>query len=77
MIETDAINIKINGIHYCIPKGASVAEAITFIEAIQTDFKIVKFVIAINQTFVPQNQYENTQLKENDQIELLTPMAGG
>lgn len=77
MNGSDAINININGIQYCVAKGASVAEAISVMEALRTDFKTAKFVVAINQTFVPKDQYQNTQLNENDHIELLTPMAGG
>jgi thiamine biosynthesis protein ThiS len=35
------------------------------------------YVIALNQTFVPRNQYGSTSLKSGDTIELLSPMAGG
>lgn len=77
MNGSDPINININGIQYCVPKGASVAEAIRVMKTLRTDFKTVKYVVAVNQTFVPKNQYQNTQLNENDHIELLTPMAGG
>lgn len=34
-------------------------------------------VIALNQTFVPRNQYGSTRLNSGDIIELLSPMAGG
>jgi thiamine biosynthesis protein ThiS len=35
------------------------------------------FAIAVNQHFVPKEQYNNTTLKHQDQIELLVPMQGG
>jgi thiamine biosynthesis protein ThiS len=36
-----------------------------------------RYVIALNQTFVPRSQYQNTRLTSGDIIELLFPMAGG
>ena len=35
------------------------------------------YVIALNQTFIPRNQYGSTHLNNGDDIELLSPMAGG
>ncbi|WP_144393594.1 sulfur carrier protein ThiS [Pleionea sediminis] len=36
-----------------------------------------KFAIAINDNFVPRSQYQTITLKNNDRIELLSPMQGG
>jgi thiamine biosynthesis protein ThiS len=41
----------------------------------QNDIK--RYVIALNQTFVPRNHYDSTRLTSGDIIELLSPMAGG
>ena len=35
------------------------------------------YVVAINQNFVPRNEYSATLLSNGDKIELLSPMAGG
>jgi thiamine biosynthesis protein ThiS len=36
-----------------------------------------KYVVALNQNFIPRALYANTVLQANDDIELLSPMAGG
>lgn len=33
--------------------------------------------IALNETFVPKSNYEQTVLNEGDQIEIVAPMQGG
>jgi len=70
------IDININGTHYNIAAGTSLGQAITLSKA-NTNIEPSNFVIALNQTFVPRSQYQNTQLQNNDAIELLSPMAGG
>ncbi len=35
------------------------------------------FAIAVNKCFIPKSQYEKIKLKENDQIEVVTPHPGG
>ncbi len=35
------------------------------------------FAVTINQQFIARTQYTNTQLQENDRIELILPMQGG
>ena len=35
------------------------------------------FAVALNQNFVPRNQYTNTALTSGDSVELLSPMQGG
>ncbi|WP_196138719.1 sulfur carrier protein ThiS [Aliikangiella sp. G2MR2-5] len=35
------------------------------------------FAVALNETFVPKAEYQNTLLKEGDRIELVSPMQGG
>ncbi|MFT4766076.1 MAG: thiamine biosynthesis protein ThiS [Oleispira sp.] len=39
--------------------------------------RMKSYVIALNQTFIPRNQYGITHLNNGDDIELLSPMAGG
>jgi sulfur carrier protein len=33
--------------------------------------------IAVNQVFVPKDQWAKTYLQENDQIDILNPISGG
>jgi thiamine biosynthesis protein ThiS len=73
------MKISINGVTHNIEQYASITKAI---ERVQTNKKsdqagVNDFVIALNQNFVPRSQYSSTQLRENDAIELLSPMAGG
>jgi sulfur carrier protein len=35
------------------------------------------FAVAVNQNFVPQSHYAETQLYPGDKIEILIPMQGG
>ena len=35
------------------------------------------FAAALNRQFVPQTQYDQTPLKDGDQIELIAPVVGG
>jgi sulfur carrier protein len=35
------------------------------------------FAVAINDNCIPRSQFENTQVKESDSIEILFPQAGG
>jgi len=33
--------------------------------------------IAVNQTFIPQSQWEKVYLKCNDEVDIVAPMQGG
>lgn len=35
------------------------------------------FAVAINETFVPRSQYANTEIKNGDSIEIVSPLEGG
>ncbi len=35
------------------------------------------FALAINQHFIPKNEYHSITLQENDQIEIISPITGG
>lgn len=36
-----------------------------------------QIAVAVNEEFIPKAEYENTELREGDRIELVTPMQGG
>ena len=33
--------------------------------------------VAINQTFIPKDQWDQTELKDQDQLDILNPVSGG
>ena len=35
------------------------------------------FVVAVNKTFVPKHQWPTTSVKDNDVIDILSPISGG
>ena len=35
------------------------------------------FAVALNATFVPRSRYSDTQLKDGDALDILTPLSGG
>ncbi|MBL4797450.1 MAG: sulfur carrier protein ThiS [Oleispira sp.] len=74
---TNNINITLNDTRYDLKKGSSISQALDILNINSDKPKLTDFVIALNQTFIPRSQYPNTQLQNNDVIELLSPMAGG
>lgn len=70
------ITISINGQQQQVAQGSSIQQAIDHLEQF-SQLESREFVIALNHNFVPRSQYDQTQLQENDAIELLSPMAGG
>ena len=70
------INITLNGTSCEIAADSTITQALAVLNTANRA-ETSKFVIALNQTFVPRSQYSNTQLQDNDVIELLSPMAGG
>lgn len=35
------------------------------------------FAVALNKTFIPSHQFSEIKLKEDDSIDIITPMQGG
>ncbi|MGQ9838559.1 MAG: sulfur carrier protein ThiS [Cyanobacteriota bacterium] len=54
-----------------LPDGLTLAEAVALLQVSSP------FAVAINLNFVPRSQYAQTCLQEGDQVEILTPVAGG
>lgn len=52
------------------------AEA-TLAQAVATSQLKPPFAAALNRQFVPKTRYEQTPLREGDQIELIAPVVGG
>jgi thiamine biosynthesis protein ThiS len=75
------IEISINGQTIKLASPCSINQALyawsTIVIKNDMDSDMKRYVIALNQTFVPRNHYACTRLTSGDSIELLSPMAGG
>ena len=65
------MNILING------KVQNIANVSTLADLIAQRQPEPPFAVAVNTVFVPKSAYENTQLKDGDQVEIVRPVAGG
>jgi len=66
------IKISVNGEIKELEREFNISELIEVLE-----YKIKGFAVAVNMTFVPIAQYENTTIKEGDKIDILAPVQGG
>ena len=66
------ISVWLNGNEKQLPAELTLVDALS-----QWQIASNEFAVAINQNFVPRHAYSTTQLKPEDQIELLVPMQGG
>jgi len=57
-----------------ISKGTTLLEVL---KQFEYDLGKSLFAVAVNNTFVPNNQYEVTQLNDLDKIDVLQPITGG
>ena len=64
--------LLVNGEKREIKEGANILEVIDSLEN-RTEF----FAVALNKNFIPKTQYAEVNLKENDQLEVVTPHPGG
>lgn len=77
------IRIYINNIELIVPKNCTLSQAIArwlyddTKDQNNTDNYVEKYVIALNQKFISRALYGTIILTNDDDIELLTPMAGG
>ncbi len=66
------MNITVNGEQKTLTNIRSVADLLNTLELQQA------FVaVAINNSCVSRSQYDQTNIQDNDKIEILAPMAGG
>lgn len=66
------ITISLNGEKVSIEAGTSIAQALE-----QWDYLSTKFATAINGEFVPRSQYNERQLEDGDQLDIVRPVGGG
>ncbi len=67
------IQISINNQQQTLKNGSSVLNVLMMLG--REDETMLG--IAVNQTFIPKAQWAQTELKENDQMDLLNPISGG
>lgn len=66
------MKIELNGEPFEIVQSMTVKDLL-----LQSGFEDSFVAVAINQTCINRKLYAETLLKENDQVEILAPMAGG
>ena len=67
------IKVSINNLIEELESDASVLKALQTLGYESTEM----LGIAVNQVFVPKDQWATTCLQENDQIDILNPISGG
>lgn len=55
----------------------SVARKISLLSLLQHIETQEYFAVAVNQTFVPRSGYDSYELKDGDQVEIVSPIQGG
>ncbi|NOQ93153.1 MAG: sulfur carrier protein ThiS [Methylophaga sp.] len=68
----DVITITFNGDPSSVKQGSSVADYLQ-----QRDRFTGRFIVALNDEFVPKSRYDSTILKENDAFDVLAAISGG
>jgi len=66
------IEIIVNGEKQEVKKDINIKEMIETL-----GYKEKSFAVAVNGTFVALKKYEETEIKVDDEIEILAPMVGG
>ncbi|MDC9725986.1 MAG: sulfur carrier protein ThiS [Gammaproteobacteria bacterium] len=69
---SDVITIIFNGEQSNVKQGCSIADYLQ-----QVDVVTGRFIVAINDEFVPKSHYDSTVLKENDAFDVLSAISGG
>jgi len=73
MKQAIMIQISINNNKQTLNKGATVSQAIQTL-GFENETMLG---VALNKTFVPKEKWQETQLNDNDQLDILRPVSGG
>lgn len=65
------MHIQLNGEHYELPDGSSVADLIARLE-IQG-----RLAVEVNESIVPRSRFAEHQLQEQDRVEVVRAIGGG
>jgi len=66
------IKVSVNGEIKELKENISVKDMLNFL-----DYRSKTFAVAINTTFVSIKKYEDTIIKDGDEIDILAPVQGG
>ncbi|NBA98671.1 sulfur carrier protein ThiS [Pseudomonas sp. R5(2019)] len=66
------MHIQLNGEHYELPDGETVAALLTRLELTGR-----RVAVELNLDIVPRSQHEATALREGDQVEVVHAIGGG
>ena len=65
------MNVFINQLPHEMAEGATLADAVTLLQARPP------FAAAVNLQFIPNTQYDQRVLHANDRIDIIAPVTGG
>jgi sulfur carrier protein len=65
------MRVIVNQQEYDLPHQSMVSDALSVIQAKPP------YAVAVNLQFVPKSKHDQYQLKEDDQVEIITPVTGG
>lgn len=65
------MNVFINQLPYDLPVGATLADAVALLQAKPP------FAAAVNLQFIPNAQYAEKRLQDDDRIDIIAPVTGG
>ena len=65
------MNVFINQLPYDLPVGATLADAVALLQAQPP------FAAAVNLQFIPNTQYTEKLLQDEDRIDIIAPVTGG
>lgn len=65
------MNVFINQLPHDMAEGATLADAVTLLQARPP------FAAAVNLQFIPNTQYDQRVLHANDRIDIIAPVTGG
>jgi len=68
----EMIEVSVNGEIKHLKEGLSIQRLIEIL-----GYKEKGFAVAVNMTFIPIANYEQTMVKEGDKIDILAPVQGG
>jgi sulfur carrier protein len=66
------MQVSVNGEMKTLPQGCSVKEMLKLL-----NFHNEWLGVAVNREFVPKDAFEETLLKEGDEVDVLAPVSGG
>ena len=69
---SEKIRITVNGFSEYVPHGSTIVSLINIFNEYDKDL-----IVEINRRFVYPQQYGNTVVSENDEIEFINPNLGG